>query len=880
MKKLIILGWLLLGSILSTHSQELQLERQVSQQEALAIAQKQFVGQDVDYFLLNGSTSATWDIFVDAEPMKGWQHDTYIVSIPKSIGVNDVVVPNKVLQKSPRFGNYTPLLVKNRYGSNANSKPRVAKSSSSNAANPVASRTYAVILSGGASPIYNYERYWNDCSFVYQTLVNKYGVPKENIYPIMSDGENPAADMRSTTGTFVSQPLDLDFDGVADIKLAATKVNVKNTLATLANKLRKDDHLLLFVIDHGGTNDKNSSSYICLWNNERLQDTELALMLKPFTASLVNVNVVLGQCYAGGFNDDLEMVGCVVSSAAQGNESSWSCLDIPYDEFVYQWTCAVNGATHTGVPVNADADNNGRVTMEEVFDYAKANDRKIGIENPVYTSTPLSVGEDLAFNHLAPSVDLYIPDNFGDTGKEPNTTEPNYWKSPSIWVRNQPDSIYGHENPIYSSDHRTAFIYVRVHNRGKERFDGRNKWLIVYWAKASTGLKAASWKGREVDEDEEVTGGYLPIPRIKSVIEPGEYVDMELPWALPPISENAHYCLLAKISDLSYDDGYIPGETYFPVLGSNDIAQKNVTIIRKEDLSKGVDVFVRNVASTAKTYSLELVPETTLDKNLYSMAKVKMEMSQKIYDAWERGGLVSQDLEIPANQPNGVNRVVKFVSPQSQVQKIQMKADEFDVVRVKFDFFKPELRSRYYTFDLIQKDENGNIVGGETFVVESPTDLGPVDIKPIPIPGGSTELKTDTTAYKSFKWMDRTGETLSEEKSVVVNPKATGNEYTVMAATEEGDVATGYINLEDVNGIKSVAVPNAKSLEVTLKVSAPALATVAVTSVIDGTSKVSCPVPDGADSVTLDVSSLASGVYVVSYSVNSELVDQNKIKIE
>ena len=42
----------------------------------------------------------------------------------------------------------------------------------------------------------------------------------------------------------------------------------------------------------------------------------------------------------------------------------------------------------------------------------------------------------------------------------------------------------------------------------------------------------------------------------------------------------------------------------------------------------------------------------------------------------------------------------------------------------------------------------------------------------------------------------------------------------------------------------------------------------------------SCPVPEGADGVTLDVSSLASGVYVVSYSVNSELVGQKKVKIE
>ena len=67
--------------------------------------------------------------------------------------------------------------------------------------------------------------------------------------------------------------------------------------------------------------------------------------------------------------------------------------DIPYDEFVYQWTCAVNGATHTGSPVQADKDNNGRVTMEEAFDYALEHDRRKN-EHPVYNSTPLSVGED------------------------------------------------------------------------------------------------------------------------------------------------------------------------------------------------------------------------------------------------------------------------------------------------------------------------------------------------------------------------------------------------------------------------------------------------------------------------------------------------------
>lgn len=185
-----------------------------------------------------------------------------------------------------------------------------------------------------------------------------------------------------------------------------------------------------------------------------------------------------------------------------------------------------------------------------------------------------------------------------------------------------------------------------------------------------------------------------------------------------------------------------------------------------------------------------------------------------------------------------------------------------------------------YTFDLIQKDKNGNIIGGQTFKVESPTELGPVEITPVPIVGGQYQLETDTTReYKTFKWLDGNGETLSEQNSVRVNPKATGNKYVLLAANEEGDVATGSINLEGNDGIKAVATPTAKSLEVTLKRPAPTGAMVTVTWVIDGGSKVTSGMPEGAEAITLDVSGLSNGVYVVSYSINSEKIDQKKVNI-
>lgn len=856
---------------------QLALMRPVPKEEVLRIAQQQFPGQDVDYYLIDDNNSTSWNVFVDAEPMKGWQHNCYFVTYPKSVKTDVFTAPIVTSVKTVPQANLVPLLVKNRYGNNAKSKPRVRKQNATNLSNDAAKRCYAVILSGGVNKVFNYERYWNDCSFIYQTLVNKYNVPKENIFPLMSDGTNPAEDMNCFADGFKSQPLDLDFDGVDDIRLAATKNNVRATLSTLAGKLQQDDQLFLFVIDHGGSDDEQTQSYICLWNNERLYDAELANMLTPFTQKLVNVNVVLGQCYAGGFIDNLEKTGCVVAAAAQGSEPSWSCTDIPYDEFVYQWTCAVNGATHTGAPINADEDANGRLTMEEAFNYAEANDRA-SREHPQYQSTPLSVGEDLAFDHIVPAVDLYIPDNLLDTGKEPNTTTQEYWKSPYIWVRNNPDDIYEFENPIYTKEHQVAYVYTRIFNRGKERYKGGNKYLALYYADAATYIDQSTWKGCDTKENGELKGHYINTFSIKP-IEAGGYIDMEMAWPLPN-EPKGRYCLLARVMDVPHDDGFVDGKIYFDALGMNDEAQKNLTMIRKTDLGDVVDIIVRNPYDHTSAYSFELIPETPQDAKLYSAAKVEMILGSKVNAAWVEGGQLSQDIVIPAYQPNKPLRVVNLVSQKSQLQNVLLKGKEEDVVQLKFAFNQGIVSNTPFTFDLIQKDKDGNIVGGETFVVEPPSTTGTVIITPKPLAAGRYQLAVDANGANNVNWMDANGETIGNQEAVVVTPTANNHEYTAVATTDEGDLATGTISIEKNNGIQSVSKTTANQLQVELKAGAPEQATLTVASATGGEVQTSCTVPTDAQRVTIDVPHLVSGVYVVSYSVNSTIIDQKKIKVE
>ncbi len=849
----------------------------ISQSEALQYVKEEFNGQDVDYYVrTNGSN---WEIFVDANPMQGWEHDCYVYSVPKLCSSDKPIITSEH-RTLPPTGDFTPIEVKNRYGLNANVKPLVKKNENINESSEAAARTYAIILSGGISLYSNHERYWNDCSFIYQTLVNKYGVPKSHIYPIMSDGDDPAIDMRRTTGGFISQPLDLDNDGIADISLAAEKQNIQNVLNGLINDIREDDHLFFYVIDHGGSDDKVSKSYICLWNYDKLYDHELAAMLAPFTKEYVNVNVVLGQCYSGGFVDDLSAIGCVVSTAVTGSELSYACPDIPFDEFVYQWTCAVNGANHKGVPVDADTDDNDRVTMEEAFAYAKANDRWKQ-EHPQYKSNPISIGEDLAFNHLAPAIDLYIKDNPEDTGKEPNHTTDEYWKSPSIWVRNIEDGIEEHENPYYAPDHLAAKVYVKIHNRGKKDAPKGFQWLHLYWADASTAFTDAAWKGREMYNGE-LTGNHFTGEATPAIKAGGTGI-VGFNWGLPrtEIKDKDnwhHYCFKTKILDTFYDETFVEGKTYFDERIHNDQAQKNVSIIYKDMLSKKTKVYIRNISDKIQEYSLELIPLTKEDNSIFNYAAVEMEMSPKVYEAWEKGGFEGENI-IRDVSPNSTTRKLLLQTQNNKIRKIRLDKNEFDVVSLKFNFKNCVIPKDEYTLDLIQRDENGKILGGETFIVKTPKLT--LDPGIIVIDKDSTKIKLNSTLDDGVDvtWMDEKGFTIGNTNTISVEPKEGNNKYSLLVHSVDGDIKYDSVDIEYHSGIKSVS-SDGKHTTVELHLSPSNQDRLEVVSLIDGKIKETILLDDDQKLITFDTSDYTNGLYSVVYVRDEEVVDNKKFQVK
>lgn len=617
-----------------------------------------------------------------------------------------------------------------------------------------------------------------------------------------------------------------------------------------------------------------------------MYDYALADLLEPFCQKGINVNVVLGQCHSGGFNDDLTKVGCVVASACTGEESSNSTVDMYYDEFVYHWTSAVNGADHCGNPVNADTNSDGYVSMEEAFEYAKNNDvyafeDSPDRETPQYTSTPLSIGEDLSFIRIPDSKDIYIKDNDDDTGVQPNLSTDKSWISPSIWVRNVDDGVEEHENPYYSSDHTSAYVYVKIHNRGRENYTG-GKWLHLYWGKAATAFTNDVWKGNETYNGRYATGGRFEPISIPPIIAGGSIV-IKYPWALPAMmsdmsaNEKHHFCFKAKIDNSSLSRVVESDCNFSRVLSSNDVAQSNVSVITNKELSKKTAIYVRNNTSSTQKYSLELCPRSGND-GVYRLLAIEMTMSDKIYNAWVKGGKRCQSVVVASDN---TGKSVQFISPDSKLEGITLNAGEFDVVYLKITYKDySQLLTGHYTFDLMQKDENDNIVGGEVVDVSLLT-LNPIDPPIIIIPNlntdGSVTLAAQVPTYSDLAWIDGKSNLIGDTESVTVNPGVTGKTYTLLAVNDEGEMTSESIDLDVLLSIKGVSYAEAtQNLEVELESSAPTGAELVIASALEGQQQRVEAIQVGDSKVEINVADLPPGLYVISYIVNSQIVDSKK----
>jgi hypothetical protein len=246
---------------------------------------------------------------------------------------------------------------------------------------------YAILMNGGYDQSNNHIRYWDDLQNIFVTLVYVYGFPDENIITLCSDGQNPAPDQDNGQ----SSPLDFDHDNDTDIKYSCVLSNVDYVFTSLAQNFTPNDKLFIFTTDHGSSvsgwdTDEN------LWNYEVLHDYHFAELLALFPEGCEKI-FTLEPCFSGGFLDNaIVPPGPIVgSTAARYDEYSWAMPpDYVYDTYVFHWTAAVAGHDAYNVTVDADYNHDGRVTMDEAYQYALTHDADQ--EHPQYGEYPNGTG--------------------------------------------------------------------------------------------------------------------------------------------------------------------------------------------------------------------------------------------------------------------------------------------------------------------------------------------------------------------------------------------------------------------------------------------------------------------------------------------------------
>jgi len=274
---------------------------------------------------------------------------------------------------------------------------------------PTAGIRYAVLFSGGCDQDRNHKSYWNDLTFMYGTLINTYGYNASRIKVLYADG--------SPGGTSVPMPVDHP----------ATQTYFEQVFNDLRETTTFYDTIFVFTTNHGGgfwksdydgkydrggqvdTNDDEPDDDVVYestldysldlngdgdktdivswdeslgtWGGEILDDDFSDIFADLKYKRMV---IVMGQCFSGGLIYDMAGSNRIIMSAAGEYEVSNGYPN--WNIFVYHFTCAINGADIYGSTVDADTNDDGKVSMVEAFNYAVSEDRipKVTPETPYY----------------------------------------------------------------------------------------------------------------------------------------------------------------------------------------------------------------------------------------------------------------------------------------------------------------------------------------------------------------------------------------------------------------------------------------------------------------------------------------------------------------
>jgi hypothetical protein len=261
--------------------------------------------------------------------------------------------------------------------------------------NPIGTKC-AILYSGGINSSKAYARYWNDLKFMYGILLSK-GYTADNIRVVYKNG--------------------VGNDGDIPVHYAATPTGFNDAVEYMKPRLNTQSKLFLMFNNHGGgyetsTGDNygepdlnldepdldlgTDENYCYYGVSDPFIDDSIAAKINRL--QFADLIAIVKPCFSGGLIWDLRGANRIIITSGTEYQVTWPHASLNYGEMTYRFFGAITGTSPDGVPVNADLNTDGNISMYEAYIYIRDNDARF--EQPQFgnsttgmpTTTPSSSG--------------------------------------------------------------------------------------------------------------------------------------------------------------------------------------------------------------------------------------------------------------------------------------------------------------------------------------------------------------------------------------------------------------------------------------------------------------------------------------------------------
>jgi hypothetical protein len=320
-------------------------------------------------------------VLVDKEPLANWGHDCeyhlYDAQTGKILEVITARFPPASFLIS--FQDYEAVGDLIEHTSDPEEgKVKINSTPGLDKLNSVAGTSYALLFSGMSN-----NRHLNDMEYLYRVLIDVYKLDAANITVLNYDGTINYSGSPQPVGNWPGDntPYRIKVNG------QGTKAELESKLDAMANKLSRNDFLIIHTNNHGGgptSTGSNTPSTLCCYPNwDSMTDTQFGAKLATFPkfASLV---VMMEQCHSGGFSEptinNSTALETEFSAAAIATKNSMGGKN--FDPYAYQWI---------------NSSNNTKYSVHKIFETSLAN--KHTGDTPNEASSPTNSGNVLWLNN-------------------------------------------------------------------------------------------------------------------------------------------------------------------------------------------------------------------------------------------------------------------------------------------------------------------------------------------------------------------------------------------------------------------------------------------------------------------------------------------------